>query len=48
MRKKNIAIFIGGLIIGIIIGVFIVFPGVYAWNHGLDFFKTLHNMFAII
>ena len=46
--RKNITIFIAGLIVGIIIGVFVVYPGIYAWTHHMNFFETWYNMIVPI
>lgn len=46
--RKNVATFIAGLTVGVIIGVFAVHPAIYAWTHQLNFFETWFNMFAFI
>lgn len=46
--RKNVMTFIVGLIAVIIIGVFVVYPGIFASLHHMSFFETWHNMFAFI
>lgn len=42
--RKNITIFITGLLIGMVIGVILIYPGIYACTHHLNFFETWYNM----
>lgn len=46
--RKNVMTFIVGLIAGTIIGVFIVYPAIFASIHHMSFFETWYNMFAFI
>lgn len=48
VMKKNILAFFIGIIVGICVGVALVFPGMYAYFHQLNFFEVWFNMFIPI
>ena len=44
--KNILKMFMAGLIVGIIIGVFVIYPGIFAYTHQIEFLETWHNMFV--